>query len=78
MRLNYLRKTFVVILASMSINASASSAEDDFLSLPLAELMQTKVTIANKSEVTFLSAPASVSFFTSDDLNRLGEVDNFT
>ncbi|WP_448550315.1 TonB-dependent receptor plug domain-containing protein [Thalassotalea fusca] len=49
-------------------------AGGDFLSLPLAELMQTKVSIANKNEVTFLSAPASVSFFTAEDLNRLGVV----
>jgi outer membrane receptor for ferrienterochelin and colicin len=66
-----------LILFGICLNMAAtpSYAADDFsylISLPLEELMQVKVTVANRFEESFVDAPSSVTVITGSEIERMG------
>jgi len=67
------RLSLFFIFFSVIIAQSRADDEIDYLfSLPIEELMQVKVTVANRFEESFVNAPSSVTVITGTEIERMG------
>ncbi|MFV2059847.1 MAG: TonB-dependent receptor plug domain-containing protein [Gammaproteobacteria bacterium] len=61
-----------LVLLSIFVTSVSAQQEPDLFSLSLDELSQVKVTIANRTEESFIKAPASVTVITRREIEQLG------